>query len=249
MIKFVVLFLIILNQYLLAIVSKAPVEIGDKAGLHANVALSFETKRGNTHKDNYKASIKVSYDDNSSFVTWSELSGEYGEVNEVQDTNKLYLHLRHIHAITKEDIRSELFGQIEEDRFKLIKNRSLAGMGVRFKIFEIFKDARGYLGLGGFYEKVNYTTLDAQETNIRLNSYFAYTTVFGDDSELTYSLYYQPKFDDFKDYAQSHKLQLQVHIYQALFLSFQVEYAFDSQPVAGVEDYDVTQTTSFIYKF
>lgn len=41
-------------------------EIGEKKGLHGNTALSFDTKRGNTTRDSYKASVKVTYDEEKS---------------------------------------------------------------------------------------------------------------------------------------------------------------------------------------
>lgn len=249
MIKIILLISIMSTQYLFALVSIAPMEIGEKEGIHGNASFGFETKRGNTNKDNYKGSAKVSYDNNIDYVTWGEVSAEYGEANHVQDTNKQYLHLRYIHAITKKGIRYELFGQLEENKFKRIKNRTLLGGGLRFKIFEIFKDGRGYLGLGTFYEDISYLSNDPHENNIRLNTYFAYTAKFGIDSRITYTLYYQPKIEDVSDHIYSQKLQLQLFIYEQLFLNFQIAYDTDTQPAIGVEKYDFTQTTSFMYKF
>lgn len=246
----ILIFLALLStQYLFALISIAPMEIGEKAGFHGNVGLSFETKRGNTDKDNYKASTKISYDNNVSYVAWAEISGEYGEANGVEDTNKVYAHARYISAITDESIRYELFAQTEENRFKLIQNRRLGGIGLRFEIFEIFKGGRGYLGAGTFYEYVNYTSADPEESNVRLNTYFAYTAKLGGDSSITYTLFYQPKVEEFTDSTTAQKLEFQLHIYKQLFLNFQVAYDADTQPAIGVEEYDFTQTTSFVYKF
>ena len=247
--KLILLFTI-LPQYLFALISISPMEIGEEEGLHGNVVLGVETKRGNTTKDNYKGALKLSYDNNTTYVIWSEVSTEYGKSNDTEDTNKQYMHTRYIHALTKEDIRTEIFGQLEEDKFKLIESRRLLGAGFRFKIFEIFKDAKAYIGLGGFYESIAYTSsTDPKEENTRLNSYFAYTAKFAKDSKLTYSFFYQPKFTDYKDYVQSHKLQLELHVYKLLFLNFQAAYDADTNPAVGIKNYDFTQTTSFVFKF
>lgn len=241
--------LLALTHSLFALVSITPMEIGEKKGFHGNMALAFETKRGNTTKDNYKASAKISYDNNISYVVWSELSGEYGATNNQEDTNKQFWHLRYIHALTKRDIRTEYFGQIEENKFKLISNRTVGGAGFRFKIFEIFKNGKGYLGVGGLYENINYSTDVAKEDNIRFNSYFVYTTVFGDDAKFTYSIFYQPKVDEMSDYVQSNQLLLELQIYKELYLKFQLAYDYDSKPIRGVQNYDFTQTTSFGFRF
>ena len=236
-------------SYLFGVVTVAPMEIGDQKGLHGNSALSFETKRGNTTRDNYKASAKLFYDDAKEYVAWSEISIEYGATNFLEDTNKYYLHSRYIHAITKEAVRSEIFFQTQEDKFRLIQNRTLLGGGARFKIFEIFKDAQGYFGIGGFYEYMTYSNSSPVENNLRLNSYLTYTMKFQEDSTFTYSFLMQPKIDDFSDMIDSHRLSLEIPVYKKLYLNFQVIYEGDTKPVANVEIYDFSQTTSFMYKF
>lgn len=226
-----------------------PMEIGEREGLHGNTALSFDTKRGNTTRDSYKASAKVFYDEGKKYVAWSEVSFEYGATDFNKDTNKLYFHSRYIHAITKEVVRAEAFFQVQEDEFRRINNRTLLGGGSRFKIFEVFKDAQGYFGLGGFYEHISYNGMVPKEDNFRLNAYFNYTMKFENDASLSYSFLLQPKINDFNDYVDLHNLSLEIVIYKELYLNLQLVYEHDAKPVAGVENYDFSQTTSFMYKF
>lgn len=247
--KTVIISLLLLTQQLFALVSIVPVEIGEDPGSHGKVAISLETKRGNTHKDNYKLGLRFDYDNNESYHTWIEMSGEYGESNYVKDTNKLYLHLRHIHALSDKTICVEAFTQAQDNEFKLIQRRLLGGAGIRFKIFELFNEGKGYLGVGALYEDIQYTSNDPKEDNFRLNSYFAYTIKLGDDSDLSYTIFYQPKMDEFSDYVSSQKLALKLHVYKRLYLNFQVAYDVDSNPPMDVEEYDFTQTTSFVFDF
>ncbi len=247
--KILIISLLLLTQQLFALVSIVPVEIGENPGLHGKTALSLETKRGNTHKDNYKLAVRFDYDDNRSNHTWIEMSGEYGESNHVKDTNKLYLHLRHIHALHNKNTCAESFLQAQDDEFKLIKRRYVAGAGLRLKIFEIFHGGKGYLGAGGMYENIQYTSIDPREHNFRLSSYFAYTIKLADDSDLSYTAFYQPKINNFSDYVSAQKLSLKLHIYKRLYLNFQLAYDVDNNPPIGVEEYDFTQTTSFVFDF
>ncbi len=247
--KTILVFLLLTTQYLFALISITPVEIGENPGLHTKINASLETKRGNTDRDNYKAGARLSYDNNKTYVTWGELSGEYGKSNSIENTNKLFMHIRYIHALTKENIRTELLGQVQNNKFKLIRERTLAGAGLRFKVFDTEQNAKGYFGIGGFYEHINYTSADPTENNIIMNTYLAYTRTFTNGALFTYTFYYQPMSSNFGDYIQSHKLQLKLNIYERLYLSFKLSYEYDSVPPQNIQKYDFYQETAFIFEF
>jgi len=249
--KFLLLITLITIQHLFALVTIAPVEIGDKPGFSSTAEAALETKRGNTDTDSYKASARVTYDSNADYVSWAEISGAYGKANGEENTNKLFLHARYIHALTQEIVRGETFLQLEKDEFKSIKSRALGGIGARFKLHGIVQNSRGYLGIGTFYEDIVYNNplINPAEENIRANAYFAYSINLNTDSSLAYTLYYQPKINDLSDNVQSHEVELKLNIYKNLFLKFSLSYNTDSEPAVGVEKYDFTQNTSFVFNF
>jgi len=250
--KKIILIAIITTQYLFALVSIAPVELGEKAGLSTKVEAGLETKRGNTNRDSYNASLRVTYNDSSNYLVWGELSGEYGKSNGVEDTNKAFSHLRYIHSLTdNENLRYELFAQLESDDFRQINSRILGGAGLRYKIFNSNEMGKSFLGLGGFYEGIRYTDtlLDPSEDNTRLNSYLAYTISFSNKSTFSCTLYYQPKLNDFQDYVQSSQLELKLNVFKELFLKFNTSWNVDSNPPSGVKKSDFTQRTSFVFNF
>ena len=121
---------------------------------------------------------------------------------------------------------------------------------MRFKLFELFEGGKGYFGIGGFYEHINYTSaIDPQEEQVRISSYFAYTIKLGDDSDLSYSLFYQPQYDKLEDYITSHKANIQLHVYKALFLNLSISWDIDNNPPQGVKENDFSQETTFVFKF
>lgn len=249
--KYLIALLIITNQ-LFALVSIKPVEIGDDPGVSGGVALGFETKRGNTETDTYGAAVKITYDSNASYVTWLQISGEYAEANGEENTNKKYGHLRYIHKLTEDLLRYELYAQIQEDKFKALNQRKLAGAGLRAKIFNTPIGGQGYFGLGAMQENIRYIDplIDPDEDNTRVNSYLAYGVKFLNNSSLAYTLYYQPLIDDFDDYVVTNNLELILKVNEKLYLKFAVVYDVDSRPPNGVEEkYDLTQTTTFMYEF
>jgi len=240
---------LLLAQSLLALVTIAPVEIGAKPGFSGKAAVTLETKRGNTDKQNYQTSLRVNYDNNSSHVTWAEISTEYGESNDQKDTDKAFAHLRHIRTTGVKDLRAEAFTQIQDDKFKLIKNRTLFGAGLRYKLFSLFGKDKGFVGLGVMNETINYTSQDPHENNQRMNSYIAYSSKFAQRSRVGLSFYYQPKLNEFADHVTSTNFELRLLVIDKLFLQFKVAYDTDSNPPMGVRKYDLTQNTSFLYEF
>lgn len=250
--KKIILITLITTQYLFALITITPVEIGEQAKLSGKLEAGFDTKRGNTDKDDYKASFRLTYDDNTSFVLWGELSGEYGKSNGAEYTNKMFSHLRYIHSLTGDDnLKYELFAQLESDDFKEINTRLLSGAGLRYKIFNTNSRGKGFFGLGGFYEGITYKSqqTNPSEDNTRLNSYLAYTIDFSNKSIFSCSLYYQPKLNDFKDYVQYSAMELRLNVYKELFLKFSMTWNVDSRPPLGVKKSDFTQTTTFVFDF
>ena len=246
------LLLSIIIQELFGVISITPVDIGDKPGYSGSTEFGLMTKRGNTDKDGYTGALLINYDNNSTYVIWLALSAEYATANGTKDTNKQYSHLRYINTLYKKHLDSELFLQAQEDEFKALSKRRLAGVGLRTKLFDKLIGGKGYAGLGGFYEYIRHTdsNIDPDEDNLRMNSYLAYKAKFNKDSKLALTAYYQPKFNDFSDYVIANKFELQIHIYLKIFLKFSIYYDYDSSPPNNVQkNYDLGQSTTFVYDF
>ena len=246
-------FLILAFLYvsLFAIVAIKPREVGEHPGTTGEVAGSLETRRGNTDKDNYSLSFKMEYDSNTTWLVWGMVRGEYGEASGEKNTNNFFSHLRYIRNVIGDHTAVEIFLQAQEDEFKDIKDRSLAGGGIRWKASrEDSKWGGAFLGLGLFYEYVGYsTTVDPLERNARMNSYLAYTFRFEETGLFAVAAYYQPRVDRFDDYMSIVAARVEVSVYKQLYVGIRVAYEYDSHPAVGVKNEDFTQTTLFKYKF
>lgn len=243
---FVILLLSVLNVY--ALVSISPVEIGDNPGFSGVLKGAFDTKRGNTDSDNYTGGVKLSYDNNQSYLMWGEFNFTYGEASGVKNANNTFTHLRYIHTI-EHNWDWEAFVQSQGNEFTMVDERFLTGAGLRL---HLNKERYGnlYFGFGGFYEYINYTTsVDERENNLRSNAYIAYKKEFTKDSKFSYVAYYQPKFTDISDYIISNAVELTVLIYEKLYINFTINYNKDAKPAIGVKRVDFSQHTGFIYKF
>jgi putative salt-induced outer membrane protein YdiY len=232
-----------------AVVTITSVDIGAKPGMSGTLKGSFQTKRGNTDSDEYSAATRIEYDNNSSYVVWTDVSFSYAKASGASYTNKTYAHIRYIHKLYKENLDWEAFVQSQADKFTKIQKRLLSGIGLRYHL--IMKNYGSfYLGVGGFAEHINYTTsIDPSEDNTRANVYIAYKKAFKKDMTFSYVAYCQPKIDMLSDYILSNSIELKVKIYKQLSLNFEVTYDQDSKPAIGVQKYDFYQKTSFMYDF
>lgn len=245
--KYIIFFLFTVIN-LCATVFITPVDVGENPGLSGVVKGSFETKRGNTDLDNYAAGIRVSYDNNKSYVLWGDTTFSYSDANGVKNANQTYNHLRYIKRL-KKNLDWEAFLQLESNEFTLVDRRFLSGLGLRLHATDTLYGSF-YLGVGSFYEYITYTTdVDTNENNIRANIYLAYKITLPKDTEISLTSYYQPNYEAINDYISSNSLQLKVLIYQQLYINFNMNFSKDSHPALGVKEMDFSQKTSFIYKF
>lgn len=232
-----------------AVINIAPVDIGEKPGFGGSIKGSLQTKRGNTDSDEYSVGIRLQYDNNVSYVIWSDLALNYAKASGTTNTNKTYAHVRYIHTMYRKDLNWEAYGQSQTDKFTKVQSRVLGGVGLRLHS-DIKKYGNIYFGLGGFTEHVTYTTsVDPSENNIRLNLYLAYKKDFSKRMNFSYIGYYQPNISSFSDYILSNSAQLRVELYKQLYLSIEAIYNQDTKPAVGIQKYDFSQITSFVYKF
>lgn len=232
-------------------VSIAPVDIGSKPGFSGNVSGSLSSKSGNTDKKEYVLGLRLQYDQGSDYLMWGNFTYNYGENSGTKNEDKMYGHVRTLHALIEKQWCGELFVQSEQDEFKDINERSLAGAGVRWEFLNSDAMGKGYVGAGGFFEKIDYAhpLINPYERNKRFNSYVAYTKNFSVSSKLSYIGYYQPQFAKNADYVTSHTAELIVPIYGKLNLSLLAKYLYDSRPPIGVEKKDTAYLTNLLWEF
>lgn len=239
-----------ITSTLYGIVAIKPREIAEKPGVSGSLTASFDTKRGNTETNNYKSALKVSYDNNSTYLIWGMLSYDYAESNKVKNTNNLFSHLRYIRKTRMKYVNLEAYLQVSEDEFKNIKERTLIGSGARWKVFGNDYYGRTYIGASAFGEHIVYDdSINPTENNVRGNFYLAYRLPLNEDSEFNALAYYQPRVDKPTDFYSSMAIGLQLHVYLQLYLKFHITHEYDSNPAVGVLKEDITSSTEFVLKF
>ncbi|MCK9372334.1 MAG: DUF481 domain-containing protein [Sulfuricurvum sp.] len=250
--RYAIVLICLFSTTLFALVSIAPVDIGANPGISGNISGALSSKSGNTQKEDYALGVRLQYDQGEKYLTWGALTYDYGKSKGVKNEDKIYLHIRTIHALEEgKNWTGELFVQSEQDKFKAINERSLAGAGLRLRFFNSDEWGKGYVGAGPFYEKIDYTypAINPNENNTRLNTYIAYTKKFIGGLRVSYLGYYQPSFAHGGDYTSSQTIEMIAPLYAKLSLSLSGKYLYDTQPAIGIKKEDTAYLTTLLWSF
>ncbi len=236
---------ILLASSALAIVSIKPIEITGKEESKSQIAASCSTKSGNSDVTTTSLSFKSTFYniDNANMIL---LDHEYGESKGIKNTDKTFVHLRHIRTSNNPSLNYELFFQAQKDTFRSIKSRYLSGIGARYKM-NLENESSVFFGLGVFNTKLDEDSVKSSFESI--NSYISYNQKFENNNKFTYNGYYQPRLDNASDYHISQKAQLSFVITKTLDLVISVNHMYDSKPASGIDKSDLSTKTGISYKF
>ena len=236
-----------------AIVNIENMRVGPaEAGLSGNLDLSISGKRGNTHKDEYGLDGRIQ--NNSNQVTdFVVISYDYGEASNVTNTNKTFIHARHV---VKYQPRWgwEAFVQAEENQFARLSFRGLIGAGLRFTLTEIPQQLGLYLGAGAFWSRETLDTVpgltdNGSENFSRANFYLVYKHKLNQQLSLVSTTYYQPRMSDINDFRALEQAGLAVKMTDNLSIKLSLDIAHDSRPPQSIDKTDISYNTSLSYRF
>jgi putative salt-induced outer membrane protein YdiY len=243
--KKILLSIIILVSTAFAIVSIKPVEITSNDDTKLELGISYKSKSGNSDTTNVSTNIKSTfYNTNSANIML--LDYEYGESKGSKNVDKTLMHIRHIHLSNYKPLNYEIFAQVQQDTFRLIKSRYLIGFGGRYKV-SLNKNGNIFYGLGVLQTKLNENKIISHFQS--LNSYITYHQKLQNENKFSYNGYYQPKFENFDDYQISQKAQLTLKISKSLKFIININHVYDSNPAINIKKSDISTKTGLNYKF
>ncbi|MFW2372098.1 MAG: DUF481 domain-containing protein [Gammaproteobacteria bacterium] len=223
-----------------------------RQGIDVQVGLDISGKNGNTSKQ------KAGFD--SRFQWFKEsgthflvLSYEYGESSDVKDTDKSFMHLRHIGYVT-DTMAWEVFAQLSSDEFTRLSLRALAGGGVRYKLGKPSESHSSYLGAGMFRSRETLeedlgATDEGSDYASRANLYMVNKFKISESASLLNTLYYQPDLSDASDYRLLDQFRFNVNITQKLSIVISLDVSRDSRPPQNIKPTDSSYATGFNYRF
>lgn len=234
-----------------AIVNMEDLHTGEpQAGFSGQVELSLSNSSGNTEKQEYRLGSRLQWH-RDQITNYLLLSGSYAESNGVKDTEKGFLHVRHMHALTPL-VTAEAYAQTEHDKFARLEFRGLLGGGARLTLIPRAEKGEAYLGLGAYYseERIDDSFADGGTESLwRANSYLVLKYQASDNTTLVSTTYYQPALKESRDYRLMEQAAMQVKVNDTLSLILSADYRLDSRPPLGVEKADLNYRTTFALAF
>lgn len=226
-------------------------------GLSGEVSFKLDGKSGNSDEEDLGLSGRANYkqQQNLWFVIASK---EYGETNDVKDTDKSFLHGRWVHEHNNK-LAGEAYVQYQDNEFTRLVSRYLAGGGARYTLVAQPNKLNLAIGAGAFYvkEHQDLDTYNEKSDYLRFNSYASYKQQINDHVSVVATGYYQPRASDFKDFTILLNTSLYAKLSEQLKLQLSLNVTHDSQPpsnneadpVIDVEHTDTEYSLSLVYEF
>lgn len=152
-------------------------------------------------------------------------------------TRSGFAHLRYNRDLT-ERLVWEAFAQAQANKLLLIEQRTLAGTGLRYRIFKSSDGKnRLYAGLAGLREHTRFLENNGDESWWRLSSYLSFTLRPWEGVALISTTYFQPQVEDFGNYRLSSEWRLDTPLGKRLSFNSTFSYSIDrSLPPAAPTD-------------
>ncbi len=202
----------------------------------------LELNKGNTDFFSYAGNLRFDYKKNR-YKVFLVNNIETAEEDDELFTNKAFNHLRGMRKMN-DFLTIESFAQIEYNEFLNLNRRVLFGAGGRMRILHREDALTVHLGVAGMYEQEDYTDESTEENKklLRSTNYLTIKWNWDDHIAFDYTNYFQPDAGNLKDYRILINSSLEFTITEYLSFITTLSYRFDSEPMAGLENYDLGVT-------
>jgi putative salt-induced outer membrane protein YdiY len=225
----------------------------DETGIFGNVSLAGSITSGNSEFVSVKAGMRIDYANESNDL-FLVSSYEFKEGNESKIVNKGFAHLRNVLSLTP-DLFLEIFIQKEFNEFILLKDRNLAGSGLRLDLTgllggETETDLKIYFSPGLMFENEKYKTEPQLKTDIfRSTNYLTLNWRVNEVINFISISYFQFDVERIKDHRFITDAGLNFSITENLVFTSAVVYRYDNEPVENVKNFDFELSNGIIFSF
>ncbi len=217
-------------------------------GLRTTGSIALDLKKGNTDYMSFGAGLRFDYRCNTLY-TFFVSNLKVAEKDETEFLNTSFIHLRIMREISRH-FSTEIFTQIERNKFINLQLRRLMGGGLRILAVGNEEKFLLNLGIGAMYEGEQYTIpYESDNYLFRSTNYIAGRCVFNNYSLFLITGYLQPDFGDPTDFRFLLNSELEIQLSRLLTFSTTIEYRYDSQPSSDLSRYDLNVTNGIKLTF
>lgn len=249
--KILYLFFILTGILYCQVNTEKYMNIEDTLGISGIIKLDVSVQTGNTNLQELGSEILLDYKKPASTLLLI-LNGDYGWNNGKQFSNEALAHLRFVQALNP-NLKFEVFTQMNYDKSLLLLFRGLGGAGLRFKLFD---DRSSVLWFGSAY-MLEYERYSAPRRIIdkkkvlanRWSNYLSYNLSIHKNVSISSVIYFQPRFDLFKDARILSENSLLVNLSRSFSLSVDFDLRYDRLTPIGIKEVDTKSKVGLIYNF
>jgi hypothetical protein len=209
-------------------------------GMSGFVGMDLSARTGNVEIVEFEPNGAVTYA-SAHRTTVLIGSASFGWQGRESFSNEALLHVRQVFR-TQEQLRPEIFAQVNYDKPRLLTFRGLFGAGIRVRLHQ--SDANQlWLGSGYMFEHERLglpdTAAHSDQTSVhRWSNYVSMVIGIGDRSRITSAMYVQPRFDAPKDVRLLSQSTLAVGISGQFSLVVSFDMHYDSRPPDDIHSLD-----------
>jgi len=223
----------------------------DSIGITGIADIELTAITGNTNLQIIHLGGRLNYNWGSSY-TFFVADGGFGWDDGERIFNQTLFHLRHVQTIN-ELMQAEGFTQFDFNKSRLLDERELVGLGLRFKILT-YNDFKLRIGTSYFYEHEKFDLPDYSKhgSNLYTNRFSTYLTFeydIKDKVKLISITYYQPQINHFKDFRILSDNSLFVGLSSFVDLKTSFSLRFDAKPPETIKSIDTFTKFGFSFKF
>ena len=229
--------------------------LDSKLGWYNEITLSLTYQSGNTDLLRFKSRLRSDYWFDK-YHTFGIATLQQGKQGGKLYTDKGFIHLRGARSIV-EHLGAEMFLQKQFNESILLRDRNLAGGGVRISILKQRTNTTNtgvnlYLGIGGMWENetINDKGHGEIETNIiRSTNYVSATWRIDKQFSVVITGYFQPYIQRLSDFRVLSENRLEFHVTKTVSINTRLNIRYDSEPPTGVKSHDLEIVNGLSYKF
>lgn len=198
------------------------------------INVDFGIEKADTEVIELAATYRVDYFNPTGLHFFSILNYENGYEQEKgleknQVVNKGFGHLRMTKMISSK-LFFEVFTQFGFNDFLLMKDRKLAGGGLRYKM--VSNDRMNtFLGIGLMQENEIYDIVNEPEKKLlRSTNYLRWNIIIAENTKLYNTIYYQFSSSDINDYRLLYDGSIDFSVNENLSFFIELNYRYDNDP-------------------
>lgn len=230
--------------------------LDSKLGWYNEITLSLTYQSGNTDLLRFKSRLRSDYWFDK-YHTFGIATLQQGKQGGKLYTDKGFIHLRGARFIV-EHLGAEMFLQKQFNESILLRDRNLAGGGMRISVLKqrtTTKNGTGmnlYLGIGAMWENetINDKGHGEIETHIiRSTNYVSATWRIDKRFSVVITGYFQPYIQRLSDFRVLSENRLEFHVTKTVSINTRLNIRYDSEPPTGVKSHDLEIVNGLSYKF